>query len=137
MTQQAIVSLLTRMYQWFNDIVDPKHHFNRSQLEQFFSPDFKMIMNDQVITYDYDSLYAHFNKFRASGYLLTVQLPLEEIIIAYPGSVKQKCVTKYDILKTAADGQQQAIKVMAIWDIDNHKRFTRMNEIVYFSQEAH
>jgi hypothetical protein len=87
-----------------------------------------MDMNDKVVTSDYDSLYAHFEKFRKSEAILEVQLPFKEVV--YSDDLK-KCVVRYNIKKCFKDKSEKNFEVLAIWHISNDGRLQRMNEVVY------
>lgn len=133
MTNQGIISLVTAVYMWFNQISDPSAAFQKKDLEKYFTPDFIMDMNDSIATNDYDTLFEHFDKFRQSGYSLKVQYPFKEIFISEDG---QKCTVRYSIIKTSPDNKEREIKVIAIWHIAADGRLKRMNEVVYFEGGA-
>ncbi len=129
MLSSSIVTLITGVYMWFNQIMNPMVPFQEADLEKYFTPDFVMEMNGKEITKDYASLFAHFKKFRENGAAINVEIPFRELVISED---KQKCVVRYDITKTYKDKLPQNIKVIAIWHISKDGRLSRMNEVVYF-----
>lgn len=131
MTNQEITHLIQGVYKWFNKISDPGTSFNKNDLKQYFTPDFIMEMNDQIITWDEDSLFNHFEKFRKSGYKLEVQLPLQEVVVA---DDHKKCVARYHITKKSPDQKLHLIRIIAIWHLSGDQRFKRMNEVVHFAE---
>ncbi len=133
MTNQEIISLITGMYMWFNQIADPNIQFKKGDLERHFTSNFVMEMNDKIITNDYETLFTHFEKFRKSGYQLQVQFPFQEVVISED---KKKCIVRYNILKISPANEKLPIKVIAIFHISNDKRLQRMNEVAYFDTEA-
>lgn len=133
MTSQAIITMVTAVYMWFNQISDPSTEFHKKDLEKYFTPNFIMDLNDNIVTSDYDTLFKHFDKFREGGYSLKVQYPFKEIIVSED---KTKCTVRYSIIKTSPDNKSREIKVIAIWHISRDGRLKRMNEVVYFEEGA-
>lgn len=130
MNNDAVKELINATYTWFNQIADPKMVLRQTDLERYFTPEFIMQTNDEIITEGYDSLLSHFEEFRESGSIFKVQLPLQEVIIS---DDKEKCVVRYNIDKMSPhDRENHNIKVIAIWHISQDDRLNRMNEVVYF-----
>lgn len=127
---EELIIKVTNMYKWFNYIADPKQPFSKKDLEQFFTTDFIMQLNDQIITENHEDLWSHFNKFRDSGSIYSVVLPFEEIIVSQEA---QKCVVRYKIFKYFLKKKIREIKVIAIWHKSSDGRLQRMNEVVHFS----
>lgn len=132
---QEIINLVTSTYVWFNQIADPAQEFKHQDVAKYFSPDFVMQMNDQIKTSSYGDLTGHFDKFRQSGYVLKVQLPLDEIVVSEDD---QKCVVRYLIEKQGKPPlESQKVHVIAIWHVDENGRLKRMNEVVYTQGGKH
>lgn len=132
MTNQAIINLITAVYMWFNQIADPSAVFNMKDLEQFYTPDFVMDMNDNItVQGGYESLFKHFQKFRSAEFRVEVQLPFQEIVIS---DDKKKAIVKYNIFKIFPENKIQKVKVIAIWHISKDGRLQRMNEVVHFEE---
>lgn len=130
---QEIINLVTSTYMWFNQIADPTQEFKHQEVAQYFSPDFVMQMNGVIKTSSFENLTRHFDKFRQSGYILKVRLPLDEIVVS---EKDQKCVARYIIEKQGKPPlPHQTIQVIAIWHIDGKGKLKRMNEVVY-AQDA-
>jgi len=131
-----IVTFIAGFYFWFNQLTQPAFQVSMEDLHKYFTPDFVMDINSEVIPQNYDSLFKRFSSFHNSGDRIEIKLPLEEVVVS---ADKKKCVVRYNIVKTSPDHTKQTMRAIAIWHIkaenkDKHGikyRFERMNEVVY------
>jgi len=122
------IALIMDVYSWFNQIADPKVAYGRGDLEKYFTRDFTMQVNDNVVLEGYDNLFEYLSSFRKENKILHIHLPLEEIIIS---SDFRKCVARYNLTITLPSKNVEIFNVIAILHISNDHRLDRMNEVVH------
>ena len=126
MAAESNLATINRVFDWFNSLNRPDVVVTREAVESMFTPDMKMVANNQVKCVGIDAHYRHFREIRVKLKSWHVRLPFE--ITVDDG---KRLAAYYLIDYVAADGSSGVIHDMAIWTFRDGK-VESMTEIVHF-----
>jgi hypothetical protein len=119
------VDILSGVFEWFNSLAAPGTIVKRADVERLFTPDMKMVANNQVKCVGLDAHYKHFSEIRnklKSWHVRPFTIALAE---------GDKVAAYYLIDFVAADGSSGVIHDMAFWTVRDGK-VASMTELVHF-----
>ena len=126
MTTDSNFASINRVFDWFNSLNDSSSVVTREDVERLFTPDMKMVANNQVKCVGIDAHYRHFREIRNKLKSWHVRRPFE--ICVDDG---KRLAAYYLIEYVAADGSSGVIHDMAFWTFRDGK-VESMTEIVHF-----
>jgi hypothetical protein len=117
---------INRVFDWFNGLSEPDAVVTREDVERLFTPDMKMIANNQVKCVGIEAHYKHFREIRGKLKSWKVRRPFE--IAVNEGN---RLAAYYLIEYVSADGKPGVIHDMAFWTFRDGK-VESMVEVVHF-----
>ena len=77
MTTDSNFASINRVFDWFNSLNDSSSVVTREDVERLFTPDMKMVANNQVKCVGIDAHYRHFREIRNKLKSWHVRRPFE------------------------------------------------------------
>lgn len=121
-----IKQLMVKTYEWFNYSVDPKNPLDRIHLKGMVIENFLWKSSEDIWAYNYESLCAVIQELREGDFLLTIELPFQEIIISEDHAT---CVLRYKAYKKYYAGSLHIEQIIAIFDITAEGKLSRIQEV--------
>lgn len=124
----------TALYSFLNRISDGKNDFNKKDLHEYFSPDFLLYSNGELLADGIPALFEYIQKVRSGSVVSSRRLPFDEIIVSPD---QRKIVLRYT-LKIGDKNDPKKSRpghVIAIWQVGKDGRYQRVDEVVHSEQE--
>src|SRR5688500_287547 len=107
---------INRVFDWFNSLNRPDAVVSRADVERLFTPDMKMVANNQVKCVGIDAHYKHFNEIRNKLKSWNVRRPF--VMSVDDG---KRLAAYYLIDYVTVDGGSGVIHDMAFWTFRDGK----------------